>query len=80
MNTQYHIIRIGRSGKFDKVFGLVAFTHSAFSEPLYKIVWLDSGEQVAMTGVFGYPPQAERFVETHRDELINREMENKLLL
>jgi hypothetical protein len=72
-------IRIGSPGKFDEVFGLTAHKHPALMDPLWCIVWLDTGEQVPMTGGFMNDIQAEDYVKQHRDKMINRQIENELL-
>ena len=74
------IISIGKPGKFDPVFGLIRFYHPQLMEPLYKVVWKDSGERVLGLGSFMDPIYAEEFVGKVRQHLIDREIENILLV
>lgn len=73
-------IRIGSPGKFDDMFALTAHQHPQLMEYLYSIVWLDSGELVPGIGSFFNPIQAENYVKDNRNKLIDREIENILLI
>jgi hypothetical protein len=48
-------------------------------EPLYLIVWLDSGEQVLGTGGFFDPIQAENYVKENHQSLIDKQFERDFL-
>jgi len=73
------IIEIGKPGKFDKVFGLVRYQHPAFSEPLYVVVFKDTGEQVMLSGGFVNPIHAENWVKNNRDRIIEENLEKIIL-
>jgi hypothetical protein len=73
-------IRIGSPGKFDEVFGLQAQTHPWLMESLYTIMWLDTGEQVAGVGSFHSPLAAAQYVFECRSKMIDRKIEDELLL
>lgn len=74
------IISIGMPGKFDPVFGLMKVHHPALMEPLYAVVWLETGEQVMGSGGFMNPIQAENWVEENRLRLIDKDFEEKFLV
>lgn len=72
-------IRVGSPGKFDEVFGLQALTHAWLSDPLYTVVFLDTGERVPGLGSFQCAIQAEDYVKAYRLQMINRKIEDELL-
>jgi len=49
-------------------------------EPLYSIVFLDSGERVPGLGSFQNPIHAEDYVAKHRLKMIDRKIEDELLI
>jgi hypothetical protein len=73
------IVEIGKPGKFDPTFGLMKAYHPALMEPLYVIVWKDSGEQVLGTGGFVDPISAENYVKENRNKMVDKEFEQKFL-
>lgn len=73
------VFKIGDPGKYDKVFGIMEQHHEFLSEPLYILVWLDTLSQVEMTGAFFCPKQAEEYTKSHREKMIEKEIENILL-
>jgi hypothetical protein len=80
MQHRLQQIRIGSPGKFDDAFGLQALTHPQLMDPLYMIVWLDTGERVACVGSFQNPLHAEDYVRLHRLKMIDRKIEDELLI
>ena len=80
MQHKMRQIRIGSPGKFDASFGLEALTHPQLMEPLYYIVFLDTGDKVPGLGGFPNPIDAENYVHMHREKMITRKIEDELLL
>ena len=80
MQHRLQKIRIGSPGKFDDVFGLQALTHPWLTDPLYSIVFLDSGDRVPGLGSFPNPIDAENYVKQHRLKMIDRKIEDELLI
>lgn len=76
---KHNITRIGKPGKFNQTFGIIAHEVQFLMEPLYIIVWLDSGEQVLGTGGFFDPIQAENYVEENHQSLIDKQFERDFL-
>jgi len=74
------VMEIGMPGSFDPVFGIIAYRHYQLMEPLYVIVWKNTGEQVIGTGGFENPISAENYVSSNRIALLNEEIENILLI
>lgn len=74
------IFNIGRPGSIDPVFGLVAYRHPQLMEFLYCIVWKDSGNHVSGIGSFFDQISAENYVKYNRIALLDKEIENILLV
>lgn len=64
---------------FDPVFGLTKHEHPALIDPLWCIVWRDTGEQVRKTGGFLNSVEASLFANKNREEWIRKKMEETLL-
>lgn len=74
-----NIIRIGKPGKFDETFGLIKHHTEFLMEPLYLVVWKDTGEHVIGTGGFLDPISAENYVQENRNKLIDKQFERLVL-
>jgi hypothetical protein len=79
MKDKRHIVKIGRPGRFDQIFGLRKTEHHLLCDPLWEIVFLDDGERVKNIGAFFDPISAENYVYSHREELINDKFEEEFL-
>lgn len=73
-------IRIGSPGKFDSTFGLKKSHHPMLMEPLYVVVWLDTGHLVDGIGSFFDGISAENYIKENRQKLIDKEFERILLI
>lgn len=73
--------RLGRLYRIrkDEVFGVMEYYHYLLSEPLFVVVWLDTKEQVPMTGAFFNRVQAEEYTKEHRKQLIDKKFEEIIL-
>ena len=80
MKLNTRIIRVNRGDKKDDVFGVKAHSHPQLTEYLNKIVWLDTGEPVAGLGSFAAFGNAELYIHIHREKMINRNIEDILLV
>lgn len=79
MKTSIHRLRL--NGKLsDETFGLMTYDHPAIMAPLWIIVWLDTKEQVPLTGGFFNQSSAENYVKEHHQELIDKQLEKILLI
>ena len=70
---------MSKAGGHDDVFGLKPYKHPQFMEPLFKIVYLDTYEEVPGIGSFGSEENAHWYLHRHRDKMINRAIEDTLL-
>lgn len=77
--TKADIIEIGISGEYDPEFGLVAIYTEFLIDPLYIVVFKESLEQVPMSGGFARPIQAENWLKENREDIINKDFEQKFL-
>lgn len=68
-------INIGR----DQVFCLEEFYHELLSEPLYAIVFKDTGKRIMDIGSFNSRDTAEWWLDSSRQRLIDEELERVLL-
>jgi hypothetical protein len=79
MKTRLWYIRLaGRS--HDSTFGLMNHYHQLLMDPLWTIVWLDTGDQVSMTGSFFTRDSAIAYIKEHRQQLIDKQFEEILLI
>ena len=63
----------------DETFGLMTHDHPSFTDRLWTIVWLDTLEQVSMTGSFFNKDSALNYIRENREQLIDKQFEKIIL-
>lgn len=74
------IIEIGKPDNFDPEFGLIIKHWPSLCFPLFHIVWKSTGDMIKGIGGFSDPLIAEYYVKRWRKDLIDKEIENILLI